>query len=107
VLISIPQSLIRRWPVGLAVLLSVALGALACGPASSPALQPTVGPTALPLAETPQVNTVAPPSLPPVGAKVGERAPNFALQLTDGSTVTGEGLTAQGKPTFLFFAATW
>jgi peroxiredoxin len=38
---------------------------------------------------------------------VGDRAPDFALALTDGSTVTSESLAAAGKPMFLFFMATW
>ena len=42
-----------------------------------------------------------------VGYKVGMQVPEFAISLIDGSTITSAGLTDQGKPTFLYFHATW
>ena len=40
------------------------------------------------------------------GGQVGNRIPDFALELADGSTVTSEGLVLEGRPTYLFFWAT-
>ncbi len=56
-------------------------------------------PTAIPVVE--------PPPDVPVGKKVGNRVPEFALELVDGSTVTSAELQAQGQPVFLFFTATF
>ena len=42
-----------------------------------------------------------------VGYKVGMQVPEFGMSLIDGSTVTSVSLTEQGKPTFLYFHATW
>ena len=53
----------------------------------------------------------APISEPPVdievGNDVGQRVPDFAIDLVDGTTVTAVDLLAEGQPTFLFFFATW
>ncbi len=43
---------------------------------------------------------------PDVGSQVGDRAPDFTLELADGSAVTSASLSAAGQPTFLFFWAT-
>jgi len=43
----------------------------------------------------------------PVTVFVGERPPDFAMLLLDGSTVTSEELALEGKPAFLMFFATW
>ena len=42
-----------------------------------------------------------------IGYKVGMQVPEFGLSLLDGSTLTSASLTDQGKPTFLYFHATW
>ncbi len=42
-----------------------------------------------------------------VGYKVGMQVPEFGMSLIDGSTLTSANLTDQGKPTFLYFHATW
>ena len=42
-----------------------------------------------------------------MGGFVGERPPDFAMLLLDGSTVTSEELALEGKPAFLMFFATW
>jgi hypothetical protein len=42
-----------------------------------------------------------------IGNKVGERIPDFAITLVDGSTVTSGEILAQERPTFLFFFETW
>ncbi len=42
-----------------------------------------------------------------VGSAVGERAPDFEVTFRDGSSVSREELTAEGRPAFLFFMATW
>ena len=43
----------------------------------------------------------------PVGLKIGERLPDFAILLADGATVTSQQLILEGKPAFLMFFATW
>jgi thiol-disulfide isomerase/thioredoxin len=79
--------------LGLTLLL--ALGCAAAAPAP---------PTGMPEAQSGE----APGGLTPAtGARVGERAPEFAINLADGSTVTSAELMAQGRPTFLYFFATW
>jgi len=45
------------------------------------------------------------PSL--TGNQVGQRVPDFTLELEDGSTTTSAELLEQGRPTFLFFWATY
>jgi hypothetical protein len=42
-----------------------------------------------------------------IGSNVGDRIPDFAIKLVDGSTVTSAELLAQRQPTFLFFFETW
>jgi hypothetical protein len=82
------------WTVlGLALLL--ALGCAAAAPAQS---------TEMPEAQSGE----APGGLTPAtGARVGNRVPEFAINLADGSTVTSVELLAQGRPSFLYFFATW
>ena len=41
------------------------------------------------------------------GNQEGNRVPDFTLTLEDGSTVTSASLVEAGKPTFLFFWATY
>ncbi len=41
------------------------------------------------------------------GNQVGYRVPYFTLELEDGSTTTSAELLEQGRPTFLFFWATY
>ena len=40
------------------------------------------------------------------GNKVGDRVPDFNLELADGSSVTSASMVASGRPTYLFFWAT-
>ena len=42
-----------------------------------------------------------------VGYKVGMMAPEFGMSLYDGTRVTSASLAEQGKPTFIYFHATW
>ena len=42
-----------------------------------------------------------------VGYEVGLHAPEFAMSLLDGTGVTASGLSAEGKPVFLYFHATY
>ena len=42
-----------------------------------------------------------------VGYEVGLRAPEFALSLLDGTEVTASSLSAEGRPVFLYFHATY
>ena len=113
--------------LGLGVALSVLLG---CGtaPASQPSEdanapttpileQPTAVTTQL-QPESKETESVAPkatlakeselePQAVEVGYKVGMQVPEFGISLIDGSTLTSASLTNQGKPTFLYFHATW
>ena len=105
----------------------VALPPAANASPTSPAAATTEAPptaTLLPTPAAPQtVNTTVPPteaatatSAPPpepvpppvpVGAKEGQRIPDFAMTLADGSVVTSQLLLEANKPAFLFFFATW
>ena len=42
-----------------------------------------------------------------VGISAGDKIPDFGFQLNDGTFVSTNSLVEQGKPTFLFFFATW
>ena len=42
-----------------------------------------------------------------VGNKVGDRAPEYALNLVGGGTVTSDSLVSANRPVFLFFMAAW
>ena len=42
-----------------------------------------------------------------VGTKVGNRIPEFKIIYEDGTEVTSTSLIENGKPVFMFFAATW
>lgn len=101
-------TLLLRWPV--AGLTCVAL-AILLGCATDSPLTPT---STMPASPRPTVSTA---DLPPstdnsaqpvaVGTKVGNRIPDFALDLVDGTTVTSDDLIKQNRPTFLFFFASW
>jgi hypothetical protein len=43
----------------------------------------------------------------PVGTDVGDRIPEFAISLADGTAVTLDDLVQEQRPTFLFFFTTW
>ena len=47
------------------------------------------------------------PQMVKVGYKVGMQAPEFRMTLFDGTKVSSVSLADQGKPTFLYFHATW
>jgi len=42
-----------------------------------------------------------------IGTTVGNRIPDISMRLNNGSTVSTGSLIGEGKPTFLFFFATW
>lgn len=42
-----------------------------------------------------------------VGYKKGMRIPEFGMSLLDGTRVTSAKLVEEGKPTFIYFHATW
>ena len=67
-----------------------------------------VEPTATPVPPEPTATSapVAQEPLPDLGNRVGNRIPDFTLELVDGATVTSASLVEQGRPTFLFFFAT-
>lgn len=41
------------------------------------------------------------------GIAVGDKVPDFDIQLNNGNIVSAANLVAEGKPTFYFFFATW
>ena len=91
--------------------------------AASPAAPKVVPPTAAPSQPAPASKTSQTESVPPkaaqsmdtnsetevveVGYKVGMQAPEFGMSLLDGTSVTTARLVEQGKPTFIYFHATW
>jgi hypothetical protein len=69
-------------------------------------------PTGTPTVESTKPPTLAPTStaVPPitqVGTGVGDSAPEFALQLTDGQQISSSELLATGRPAFMMYFATW
>ena len=60
-----------------------------------------------PQATTPPLPTPAPAIAAKIGNDVGERVSDFTLTLVSGKMVTSADLIGTGRPTFLFFAATW
>lgn len=72
----------------------------------------SVGPDAEPAAGTPPASGVQltgadfPAAMAETGSEVGDRIPDFTLELADGSRVTAGELVAREQPTFLFFWAT-
>ena len=87
--------------IGLAVITGAAL---ACGSQESQAEAPAAAADSTQPAAPPQP---AAPVIVKVGSKVGQRVPDFSMQLGDRSTVTSEELVSTGKPVFLYFFATW
>ena len=86
---------------------------LACGPSAAPgepsARNEGILPVSTQTEAVPSESTNA-ESMPvsyTIGNNVGERIPDFAITLVDGSTVTSAELLAQRQPTFLFFFETW
>ncbi len=89
--------------LGLGALMAVLLG---CG--AAPAAQ---------VAESPPEVQEAMPDAPAdgssevvaveVGYNVGQRAPDFAMSLLDGSKVTTSSIVDEGKPVLLYFHATY
>ena len=115
--------------LGLAAAVSVLLG---CG--AAPAAQPiaeapapaapqAAAPTAEPVSPesvskasetkpsaakmTPSMESETEAKAVEVGYKVGMRAPEFGMSLLDGTKVTSASLADEGKPTFIYFHATW
>ncbi len=46
-------------------------------------------------------------AVPTIGTTVGYRVPDISMVLNNGNTVSTGSLVREGKPTFLFFFATW
>ena len=73
---------------------------LACAPTSEPqemeAPLESAG-SAAPVVEQPLVE---------IGNDIGNRIPDFTLELAEGATVTSASLVEQGQPAFLFFFST-
>jgi hypothetical protein len=84
---------------------TVSVAANAPAPTAMVEAQPTEPATAV--RQEPATEVPPPPVSVPIGTSEGERVPDFALDLADGSTVTSAQLLEAGQPTFLFFLATW
>ena len=90
------------------VLATVASAFVLFGCGTTPASQATEGASAPGLVvavEATETETMEAPV--EVGYEVGLRAPEFAMSLLDGTEVTASGLSAEGKPVFLYFHATY
>ena len=98
------------YPLISAAVALLAIGA-ACGSGSAPAETASATPIEVPAAGAQAPAATAPPTTGPVevkvGHKVGDRAPEYALSLAGGGTVTSESLASENRPVFLFFLATW
>ena len=114
-------------------LVAAASAIIGCGsaPAASQPSEPANIPDAAPQASEPvppepsqpattmvQVDSVPPKVTQPmasepkavpveVGYRVGMQAPEFGMSLYDGTRVTSASIAEQGKPTFIYFHATW
>ena len=92
----------------LLVLATVATAAVLFGCGAAPASQDNKGastPETAVTVEDVQTETMEAPV--EVGYEVGLHAPEFAMSLLDGTGVTASGLSAEGKPVFLYFHATY
>ena len=95
-------------------LMAAAAAQVGCG--ATPAAQTD---KAAPVAQVEKVVATEPPqSLAPlsessqaevaeVGYKKGMHIPEFGMSLLDGTKVTSAKLVEEGKPTFVYFHATW
>ena len=102
------------------------LAALSCGAESDGAAEPTaplaqpastvkpptpIPPTATHTPVPPTATPVPEPTRPPVtdevGTNVGDRAPEYVLNLPQSRQISSTELVAQGKPVFILFHATW
>ena len=73
-------------------------------PTAAPAVVPAPAPTAAPQPTEAPAPVVQEP-LPDVGNQVGNRMPDFTLELVGGTTVSVSSLVESGKPAFLFFTS--
>ena len=96
-----------RWIILTAAALCL-LTAVACGAGSEPAPTPAAPSAAAPSESvSPPAAAATEPSAPAVGVRVGDRAPDFALTLSQDQRISSADLIAQGKPVFILFHATW
>ena len=92
----------------LLVLAMVATVAVLFGCGSAPASQDNEGAsTPDPMVTVEAVETETTEASVEIGYEVGLRAPEFAMSLLDGTEVTASSLSAEGKPVFLYFHATY
>ena len=93
----------------LAVLATVASAAVLSSCSTSPVSQETEGTSApQPPVTVAAVDGETTEDAPvEVGYEVGLRAPGFAMSLLDGTEVTASSLSAEGRPVFLYFHATY
>ena len=95
-----------RWIISTAAALCL-LTAMACGAGSEPAPTPAAPPAAAPSESVSPPAAATEASAPAVGVRVGDRAPDFALTLSQDQRISSADLVAQGKPVFILFHATW
>ena len=97
-----------RWIIQTAAALCL-LTAMACGAGSEPAPTPAAPPAAAPSESVspPAAAAATEASAPAVGVRVGDRAPDFTLTLSQDQRISSADLIAQGKPVFILFHATW
>ena len=92
----------------LIVLAMVAIAAVLFGCGTEPASQyPEGASTPDPMVTVEAVETETTEASVEVGYEVGLRAAEFAMSLLDGAEVTASSLSAEGKPVFLYFHATY
>ena len=92
----------------LLVLTMVATVAVLFGCGTEPASQDNEGAsTPDPMVTVEAVETETTEASVEIGYEVGLRAPEFAMSLLDGTEVTASSLSAEGKPVFLYFHATY
>ena len=92
----------------LIVLTMVATVAVLFGCGSAPASQyPEGASTPDPMVTVEAVETETTEASVEIGYEVGLRAPEFAMSLLDGTEVAASSLSAEGKPVFLYFHATY
>ena len=95
-------------PVGATagLMLMAALLGAGCGASSTPRAEESAAKVDSPAAPVATSET-DPSPIVQVGTGVGERVPDFSLQLVGGNTETAKNLLSEGRPTFLMFFATW
>jgi len=93
--------------VVLATTLAAACSGSAAAPTASQGGQPTPPTEPTAIATTPAIEPTTTPAAARTGNQVGDRVPEFTINLLGGESRTTSQLMADGKPAFLFFMAVW